>query len=172
MRYVWPYRQAMSTSRGPTQHLSLAERARCGDERGADRRPSSDNDWERGALNSGVIETEDLGELQTGLLRSDHGGPISNWKVEWIRSSTKKTVASGPRASASGATGPTPNRACPKFTRTSDGQYEQIQRRKAEAAQKAAEDQATARQGEGEAEQEKAQGGEKKTASRRARDVR
>ena len=106
--------------------------------------PSSDNDWERGALNSGVIETEDLGELQTGLLRSDHGGPISNWKVEWIRIMNEEdgrewTAGIGKWSDWAD----TKQGFRLKFTRSADGQYEQIQRRKAEAARKrAAEDQA------------------------------
>ena len=106
--------------------------------------PSSDNDWERGALNSGVIETEDLGELQTGLLRSDHGGPISNWKVEWIRIMNEEdgrewTAGIGKWSDWAD----TKQGFRLKFTRSADGQYEQIQKRKAEAARKrATEDQA------------------------------
>jgi hypothetical protein len=109
--------------------------------------PSSDNDWERGALNSGVIETEDLGELQSGLLRSDHSGaPPTNWKVEWIKIMNEEdgrewTAGIGKWSDWAD----TKQGFRLKFTRTADGQFEQIQKRKAEAARKkAADDQASA----------------------------
>ena len=108
--------------------------------------PSSDNDWERNALNQGVIETEDLGELQSGLLRSDHSGPIPNWKVEWIKIVNEEDGREWTAGIGTWSDWPDTVKGFKlKFTRTSDGQYEQLQKKKAEAARKKAlDDQAAA----------------------------
>ena len=47
--------------------------------------PEVVNDWEQGEINHGSIETEDLGELQTGSLRHDQSGPAAGWSVDWVK---------------------------------------------------------------------------------------
>jgi hypothetical protein len=127
--------------------------------------PSSDNDWERNALNQGVIETEDLGELLSGLLRSDHSGPIPNWKIEWIKIVNEEDGREWTAGIGKWSDWPDTVKGFKlKFTRTSDGQYDQIQKRKAEAARKkAADEQATADKVKRDAaEQEKARKAQEK----------
>lgn len=51
--------------------------------------PEVINDWEQGEINHGLIETEDLGELQTGTLRHDQSGPAAGWSVDWVKVSTE-----------------------------------------------------------------------------------
>jgi len=108
--------------------------------------PSSSNDWETGALNSGTIETEDLGELVSGLLRGDHSGPVPNWKVEWIKIVNEEDGREWTAGVGKWDDWPETVKGFKlKFTRTADGQYEQLQKKKAEAARKKAlDDQATA----------------------------
>ena len=47
--------------------------------------PDAINDWEKGDINHGTIETDDLGELQTGTLRHDQSGAGSGWSVDWVK---------------------------------------------------------------------------------------
>jgi len=95
--------------------------------------PDALNDWEKGDLNHGSIETEDLGELQTGTLRHDQSGPSSGWKVDWVKVQNEEdgrewTATVG--KFDEGGRFP-----LLRFTRTDDGQFEQIQKRKQREAQ-------------------------------------
>ena len=99
--------------------------------------PDAINDWEKGDLNHGSIETEDLGELQTGTLRHDQSGPSSGWKVDWVKVQNEEdgrewTATVG--KFDEGGRFP-----LLRFSRTDDGQYEQIQKRKQREAQAKAE---------------------------------
>lgn len=107
--------------------------------------PSNSNDWEQGALNSGIIETEDLGELQSGLLRSDHSGPIPNWKVEWIKILNDEDGREWTATVGKWSDWADTVRGFKlKFTQTSAGQFEALQKKKAEAARKKAADEKAA----------------------------
>ena len=95
--------------------------------------PDALNDWEKGDQNHGSIETEDLGELQTGTLRSDGSGPGPGWKVDWVKVQNEEdgrewTATVG--KFDEGGRFP-----MLRFTRTDDGQFEQIQKRKQREAQ-------------------------------------
>jgi hypothetical protein len=101
--------------------------------------PNTVNDWEKGDTNTGSIETEDLGELQTGLLRSDQSGPSPGWFVEWVKVRNEEdgrewTAQVGAWSDADGRNG----RFRLKFTLTDPGDFERIQKQKQEQARKAA----------------------------------
>ena len=101
--------------------------------------PDAINDWEKGDINHGSIETDDLGELQTGTLRHDQSGPGSGWSVDWVKVTNEEdgrewTATVGKFDEA----GRFP---LLRFTRTNDGQYDLMQRQKAKkAADQAAKD--------------------------------
>ena len=101
--------------------------------------PSTINDWERGDTNTGVIETEDLGELQTGQLSHDDTKAGSGWYVDWVKITSEEDgrewTATVGRWDEGGRF------PMLRFTRTDDGNYAQVQRQK---AQKAAADKARA----------------------------
>jgi hypothetical protein len=89
--------------------------------------PDTINDWEKGDQNHGVIETDDLGELQTGTLRSDNSGPSSGWQVDWVKVQNEED---GREWTATvGKWDDNGRFPMLKFARTDDGQFEQIQSR-------------------------------------------
>ena len=47
--------------------------------------PITDNDWERGDVNSLFIESADLGDIVRGTLRHDGSGAFSDWAVESVK---------------------------------------------------------------------------------------
>ena len=101
--------------------------------------PDAINDWEKGDINHGSIETEDLGELQTGTLRHDQSGPSSGWSVDWVKITNEEdgrewTATVG--KFDEGGRFP-----LLRFSRTNDGQYDLMQKQKAKkAADQAAKD--------------------------------
>ena len=101
--------------------------------------PDAINDWEEGDINHGSIETEDLGELQTGTLRHDQSGAASGWSVDWVKVTNEEdgrewTATVG--KFDEGGRFP-----LLRFSRTNDGQYELMQKQKArKAADQAAKD--------------------------------
>lgn len=109
--------------------------------------PDAQNDWEEGDINHGSIETEDLGELQSGSLRHDQSGTASGWSVDWVKVTSEEdgrewTATIG--KFDEGGRFP-----MLRFSRTNDGQFDLIQRQKAkkaadQAAKDAAEKQAAA----------------------------
>ena len=102
--------------------------------------PDAINDWERGDVNHGSIETQDLGELQTGTLRHDQSGPAAGWSVDWVKitneedgrewTSTVGTFDSGGRFPLL------------RFSRTNEGQFEEIKKQRAKRATYAADKEA------------------------------
>lgn len=101
--------------------------------------PNSVNDWEKGDVNSGSIETQDLGELQTGILRSDQSGPGSGWYVDWVKVRNEDdgrewTAQIGAWSDHDGRDG----RFRLKFVLSDPGDYDRIQKQKADAAAKQA----------------------------------
>jgi len=120
--------------------------------------PDSINDWEKGDINHGSIETEDLGELQTGTLRHDQSGPSSGWKVDWVKVQNEEdgrewTATVG--KFDEGGRFP-----LLRFTRTDDGQYEQVQKRKQREAQAKAEKDAKEAKAKKEADEKQQQADE------------
>lgn len=101
------------------------------------------NDWEKGDTNTGSIETEDLGELQTGLLRSDQSGASSGWFVDWIKVRNEEdgrewTSQLGAWSDQDGRNG----RFRLRFSLSDTGDFERIQKQKAAAAKKLADKEA------------------------------
>lgn len=97
--------------------------------------PNSINDWEKGDVNSGSVETQDLGDLQTGVLRSDQSGPGSGWYVDWVKIRNEDdgrewTAQVGAWSDHDGRDG----RFRLKFTLSDPGDYDRIQKQKQDAA--------------------------------------
>ncbi|MFO0572384.1 MAG: PLAT/LH2 domain-containing protein [Polyangia bacterium] len=95
--------------------------------------PGAINDWERGDVNTGIIETDDLGELQSGTLRHNNSGPASGWSVDWVKIQNEEdgrewTATVG--KFDEGGRFP-----ILRFALTDSGQFEQIQKQKAREAQ-------------------------------------
>jgi hypothetical protein len=98
--------------------------------------PDAINDWEKGDVNHGSIETEDLGELQTGTLRHDQSGPASGWSVDWVKITSEED---GREWTATVGGFDTGGRfPLLRFSRSNDGQYEQAKKLKAKRAADAA----------------------------------
>ena len=94
--------------------------------------PDAINDWEKGDTYHGVVETDDLGELQSGTLRHDNSGPGAGWQVDWVKVQNEED---GREWTATlGKWDESGRFPMLKFARTDDGQYEQIQKQKAAAA--------------------------------------
>lgn len=95
--------------------------------------PDAINDWEKGDTYHGVLETEDLGELQSGTLRHDQSGVGSGWQVDWVKVQNEED---GREWTATVGKWDEGGRfPMLKFSRTNDGQYEQIQKQKQREAQ-------------------------------------
>ena len=47
--------------------------------------PDSSQDWEKGDINHGLIETADLGWIKTGTLKHDGWGAGPDWMVEYVK---------------------------------------------------------------------------------------
>lgn len=95
--------------------------------------PGAVNDWERGDINTGIIETEDLGELQSGTLRHNGSGPTPGWSVDWVKIQSEEdgrewTATVG--QFDDGGRFPVL-----RFSQTDAGQYAQVQRQKQRQAQ-------------------------------------
>ena len=101
--------------------------------------PNSINDWEKGEVNSGTVETEDLGELQSGILRTDQSGASAGWYVDWVKIRNEEdgrewTAQVGAWSDHNGRDG----RFRLKFALSDPGDYERMQKEKATAAAKQA----------------------------------
>ena len=92
--------------------------------------PDAINDWERGDVNHGSIETQDLGELQTGTLRHDQSGPAAGWSVDWVKITNEED---GREWTATVGTFDSGGRfPLLRFSRTNDGQFEEIKKQRAQ----------------------------------------
>ena len=97
--------------------------------------PDSVNDWEKGDTNHGTIETADLGNLQTGTLKQDGSGASPDWTPEYVRITNDEDGRVWLAPVGVELKGNQPFRLV--FKLEDAGQYEQIQRQKKEAADKA-----------------------------------
>ena len=97
--------------------------------------PDSVNDWEKGDTNHGTIETADLGNLQTGTLKQDGSGASPDWTPEYVRITNDEDGRVWLAPVGVELKGDQPFRLV--FKLEDAGQYEQIQRQKKEAADKA-----------------------------------
>jgi hypothetical protein len=95
--------------------------------------PGAINDWERGDVNTGIVETDDLGELQSGTLRHNSKGAASGWSVDWVKVQSEEDgrewTATVGKFDEGG------RYPVLRFSLTDPGQYEQMQRQKQREAQ-------------------------------------
>jgi hypothetical protein len=49
------------------------------------RDPNDTDNWQQGEVNNGVIETSDLGNLQTGTLKHDGWGAAPDWQPDYVK---------------------------------------------------------------------------------------
>jgi hypothetical protein len=92
--------------------------------------PDAINDWEKGDVNHGTIATEDLGDIQTGTLRHDGSGPAAGWSVDWVKVTNEED---GREWTATVGGFDTGGRfPLLRFTRTNEGQTDQVKRQKAQ----------------------------------------
>ena len=97
--------------------------------------PDDSNDWEKGDVNHGTIDTADLGNLQTGTLKHDGGGASPDWTPEYVRITNDED---GRVWLAAVNVELTANQVQRLVFKVEDkGQYEQLERAKKEAADKA-----------------------------------
>ncbi|MFO0576110.1 MAG: PLAT/LH2 domain-containing protein [Polyangia bacterium] len=113
--------------------------------------PGAINDWEKGDVNTGIIETDDLGELQSGTLRHNNAGPASGWSVDWVKIQNEEdgrewTATIG--KFDEGGRFPVL-----RFALTDAGQYEQMQKQKQREAQMKADKAAQEKKARQEAEE-------------------
>ncbi len=95
--------------------------------------PDAVNDWEKGDTYHGVLETDDLGDLQSGNLRHDQSGPGSGWQVDFVKVQNEED---GREWTATVGKWDEGGRfPLLKFSLTDRGQYDQIQAQKARDAQ-------------------------------------
>lgn len=157
MRYTWEIKTADTLNAGTDAdvYLSLAgldgsmKKVQITD-------PDETNDFERNDINHGSLETEDLGELQTGTLSHDNSGSAPGWLPEWVKITNEED---GREWTATVGQWDQGGRfPMLRFARTNDGNFAQVQAQKAAAARKqAAKDAASRRDAErAEAEQERA----------------
>ena len=97
--------------------------------------PDTFNDWEKGSTNHGTIDTGDLGNLQTGTLKHDGGGPSPDWTVEYVRITNDEDGRVWLAPVNKELTGNEVFRLV--FKLEDKGQYDQIQRAKKDADEKA-----------------------------------
>lgn len=85
-KYFWQIKTADKEWAGTDSRVFLGL---IGDENVMKEVPISDeksrNNWERNDINSGWIETIDLGELRNATLRTDDSGAGASWWVDWLK---------------------------------------------------------------------------------------
>ncbi len=133
MRYRWSIKvgDSMYAGTDANVYLSLAgDIANMREVQVSD--PDAINDWEKGDVYHGLLETEDLGDLQTGMLRHDQSGVGSGWQVDWVKvqneEDSREWTATVGKWDEGGRF------PVLRFSRTSDGQYEQIKKQREKEA--------------------------------------
>lgn len=98
--------------------------------------PDAINDWEKGDVYHGVLETDDLGDITSGNLRHDQSGVGSGWQVDWVKVQNEED---GREWTATvGAWDEGGRFPMLKFSLTNRGQYDALQAQKQREAQAAA----------------------------------
>jgi len=90
--------------------------------------PDSNDDWEKGDVNHGIIETNELGWLTTGTLRHDGSGPSPDWSVEYVKITNDDDGREWLAGVNTELKGNNPFRLV--FRNTSRGQFDELQRQK------------------------------------------
>ncbi len=90
--------------------------------------PDSNNDWEKGQINHGTIETADLGWIKTGTLKHDGSGGGPDWTVEYVKITNDDDGREWLAGVNTELKGNNPFRLV--FKNTSRGQFDEMQRQK------------------------------------------
>ena len=90
--------------------------------------PDSNNDWEKGQINHGTIETTDLGWIKTGTLKHDGSGGGPDWTVEYVKITNDDDGREWLAGVNTELKGNNPFRLV--FKNTSRGQFDEMQRQK------------------------------------------
>ena len=107
--------------------------------------PDSSQDWEKGDINHGLIETADLGWIKTGTLKHDGWGAGPDWMVEYVKITNDEDGREWTATIGKWDDWAETQRGFKlRFTQTSAGQFEQLQKKKAEQARKKAADEKAA----------------------------
>ena len=128
-RYRWEIKTAdvMYAGTDATPYLSLSgDKATLKETELND--PDSNNDWEKGQINHGTIETTDLGWLKTGTLKHDGSGGGPDWTVEYVKITNDDDGREWLAGVNAELTGNNPCRLV--FKNTSRGQFDEMQRQK------------------------------------------
>lgn len=96
--------------------------------------PDATNDWEKGDTNHGVIETEDLGDLKSGTLRTDNSGAGAGWQVDWVKLQSEEDEREWTATVGKWDDGG--KFPLLKFSLTNRGRYDELQRQKQAEARK------------------------------------
>ncbi|MBL8631732.1 MAG: hypothetical protein JNM40_00815 [Myxococcales bacterium] len=90
--------------------------------------PNSNDDWEKGAINRCVIQTNDLGWITAGTLRHDGSGPSPDWSVAYVKIINSEDGREWLAGVNTELKGNNPFRLV--FKNTSRGQFDQLKRQK------------------------------------------
>ena len=132
MRYRWEIKTSDAWYAGTDANVFLSLNGLdAGMREVQNQRPGRHQRLGKGDINHGSIETEDLGELQTGTLQHDQSGPASGWSVGWVKVTNGKTVAEW--TATVGKFDEGGRFPLLRFTRTNDGQYDVLQSRRRSA---------------------------------------
>lgn len=133
MRYRWEIRTGDTWYAGTDANVFLALNGSTSSMKEMELNdPDSNNDWEKGAVNHGVFETADLGNINTGTLRHDGGGAGPDWTVDYCKITNDEDGRVWLAGINTELKGNQPHRLV--FKLTDRGQYDELQRRAAEDA--------------------------------------
>ena len=90
--------------------------------------PDSSQDWEKGDINHGLIETADLGWIKTGTLKHDGWGAGPDWMVEYVKITNDEDGREWLAGVNAELKANNPFRLV--FKNTSRGQFDEMQRQK------------------------------------------
>ncbi len=90
--------------------------------------PDSNQDWEKGDINHGLIETADLGWIKTGTLKHDGWGAGPDWMVEYVKITNDEDGREWLAGVNAELKANNPFRLV--FKNTSRGQFDEMQRQK------------------------------------------
>ena len=90
--------------------------------------PDSSQDWEKGDVNHGLIETADLGWIKTGTLKHDGWGSGPDWMVEYVKITNDEDGREWLAGVNAELKANNPFRLV--FKNTSRGQFDEMQRQK------------------------------------------
>jgi hypothetical protein len=151
MRYRWEIRTGDTWYAGTDANVYLSLAGDKGSMKEMELNdPDTNNDWEKGDVNHGVFETADLGMLTTGTLRQDGSGTQSDWTVDYVKITNDEDGRVWTAGVNTELKGNQPARLVLKLT--DRGQYDEMQRRaKEEANKRQADDEDAATKAEEEA---------------------